>query len=167
MQEWQLIRDAIAERLEEVEGIGHVALWAPDITSFKSLKGLLSATGSRNAQDQAIDRVNLWFLERSGFDSRRGGMGAGVPIGHYQHAETFTISGFYSYTGEASYNAFQDILENLREKFIQEISLGHPERDWLSGPTEGHVDMADFFGIPCHTCTMDVEVNYSRNAGYR
>lgn len=167
MAEWQLIQDAIAAKLAEVPGIGAITDWAPDITSFKSLKDYLTLTGSRNAQDRAVERVNLWFVEHAGFSTLRGGTQAGVPLGYYQFTENFSITGFYAYTGETSYIAFNNLLHAVREKFVQEIALGYPERNWLSGPADGSIDMGEFFGVVCHTCVLTITVSYHAEAGYR
>jgi hypothetical protein len=162
VEDWRDVQLKIIEILSQVEGVSYVLGYEPHVKTFEELKPFLTRVTRK------IDTVNVWFVQRARFRTERGGVVANVPLGFKKDTDSFSVDGFISYTGEDSLISFNNIIEGIRTTFTQNISLGSPEKGWLSGPIlEGRMDMAEFLGILCHSCSFIISVQEDTYAGYR
>lgn len=162
MQEWRTVQLQIKSILEGISGVEYVLDYEPDVTSFEELKPYLTEV-TRN-----VDKLNLWIVQRTAFRTERGGRGNNTPLCFKKDIDVFTIDGFIGYTGLESFIEFNNTVENIREEFTANISLGSAEAGWMAGPiANGDIAMAEFLGILCHSCSMNISVEKQSSAGYR
>jgi len=153
---WQAVSAAVLDLVLGVEGIANGAGTAldyqPEIADHPTLAAYLKDIESGKK------RLNLWIVERTGLSSLRGGRGAGLPLGYGQYEDTFTITGFYNFTGRASYVSFQDLTERVVGTLLTNISLGSPNLDWNTAPPSVRLSYTDFGQIYCHTAEITLTV---------
>ena len=160
MEDWRSVQLAIVDLLGELDGVETVLDYEPAIKSFQELEPYLTTGGSK-------DSLNVWTVLRTGFRTERGGEAVGVPLGFKRDTDIYTIEGFVAYTGQDSMIAFNNTLERIRTQFAKHISLGSAEKGWLSGPiTGGEIRKANFLGVICHHCSLQLPVQLDVNAEY-
>jgi len=154
--DWETASDKILELVGAVEGIAGGAGFAldhiPNLEDRNTLNSYLVTLSN------GTKRLNLWFVQRTDISVARGGRGTGLPLGYAEYTDVFTVSGFYNYTGQDSYVAFQDLVERVIRTLTTNLTLDRA--DWHTSPprvaTLGYAFLAREY---CHHVQITISVN--------
>ena len=154
---WSDVRDTVVSYLEGVDGIsgnkGKVLKSLPDYTKDSDIQNAMVDAG------EGVKRLNLWIVTRGQARMQRGGGGSRIPIGMTNKYHSFNILGLYSFTGDDSEDAFQDIIENILTTFTTTLSLGHHKDGWLCHePNANHIEPANFGPYLTHQVSIQLLV---------
>jgi len=153
--DWREPLDEFVDLLKDVEGIGAIFNYPPDLREPEIFKKL--ATSFDAETNKPI--INCWFIERTGAQDFRGGERAEVCLGQAIRLDTYRITGLYGYAkGGLTNFEFQALVERVLDTLLNNVSLGG-HGGWVAkAPTLRSADLREFGDYLSHCAEIEVIV---------
>jgi hypothetical protein len=118
---WREVLNALVDLLKDVDGIGPVFDYQPDLREPDSFKKLATAWDA----ETNLPIINVWFVERTGAADIRGGTTANVPLTQAVRNDVYRITGLLGYAkgGKTTFD-FQELVERVLDTLLENITLG-------------------------------------------
>ena len=142
MPNWKDASDEL-KALLEAAGAENVYDYDPNFKTPEEFKDLLTGWDD----DTNLPLIHTWFMTRKGRKDERGGADAGICLGQALIHDGYVIEGFYGYgRGGKTYFDFQDLVEDIMDALLDNISLG----DMLLAADAGEIDYRELGDYLCH-----------------
>lgn len=121
MVSWKEALDALVDLLKDVDGIGPIFDYQPDLREPDAFKRLATAWD----EETNLPIINAWFVERTGATDIRGGTAANVPLTQAVRNDVYRITGLLGYAkgGKTTFD-FQELIEQVLDTLLVNITLG-------------------------------------------